>query len=406
MAKPSVFEGVWRQSEAVQAPKVAGGLLRLPTLLVWAYMLSEEMVDSTPPERFVVEVNSELDQLTVQRRWREVNVVLRLSMLGGMQIQLEATLNMLLDFAAEIAYFDKSLVYFWEEDSEQVRLRLAGSIDRAEAEPHLRGNIFNFWAARYGRPLLVTHGYNLEADAALEGLGVRSALIVPLVVSNKVIGSMQLFANEHDAFTREDAQLFWMLTLVAENQLTRDYENEGLIRFAFTDFLTGLKTRGYFEQQLELEIKRAERKQTPIALLMLDIDHFKQLNDTYGHHVGDQVLRDMAAVLMKDMREIDTTARYGGEEFVIVLPETNTAGAIQVANRVRRGVEQSKFFAGSPRDIERLTISIGVAIYDQDAQTKRDLIEAADAALYQAKSRGRNQVVAFSSMNARKREVS
>ncbi|HEY3927142.1 MAG TPA: GGDEF domain-containing protein, partial [Candidatus Koribacter sp.] len=219
-------------------------------------------------------------------------------------------------------------------------------------------------------------------------------------------GSMQLFAAEEEAFTREDAQLLWMLSLVAENQLTRDYENEGLIRFAFTDFLTGLRTRGYFEQQLDLEIKRAERKQTPIALLMIDIDHFKSLNDSYGHHIGDQVLRDVSAVLMKDMREIDTAARYGGEEFVIVLPETNTAGALQVAHRIRRSVEQAKFFAGSPRQVEHLTISIGVAIFDQDAQSKRELIEFADAALYAAKNAGRNQVIDYSSLNARTREVS
>ncbi len=375
-------------------------------IVTWAQMLPEDTTDSIPPERFVVEVFSELDQLTVQRRWREVNTVLRLAMLGGMQIQLEATLNMLLDFASEIAFFEKSLVYFWEEDSDQVRLRLAGGMERDQTEPFVRGNIFNFWATRYGRPLLVTLGHNLQADAALEAVGAKSAMIVPLVVSNKVIGSMQLFATELDAFTREDAQLFWMLTLVAENQLTRDYENEGLIRFAFTDFLTGLKTRGYFEQQLDLEIKRAERKRTPIALLMIDIDHFKVLNDTFGHHVGDQVLRDVSAVLMKDLREVDTAARYGGEEFVIVLPETNTAGAVQAANRIRRGVEQARFFAGSPRKVEHLTISIGVAVFDQDAQTKRELIESADSALYTAKSRGRNQVIAFSTLNARTREVS
>ena len=371
-----------------------------------ASMLPDEIADPIPPEQFVVEVFSELDQLTVQRRWREVNVILRLSMLGGMQIQLEATLNMLLDFAAEIAFFDKSLVYFWDEDTDQVRLRLVGGLDREAAESFVRGNIFNFWATRFGRPLLVSHGHNLQADAALETVGAESALIVPLVVSNKVIGSMQLFAAEAEAFTREDAQLFWMLTLVAENQLTRDYENEGLIRFAFTDFLTGLKTRGYFEQQLDLEIKRAERKRTPIALLMLDIDHFKKLNDSYGHHVGDQVLREVTAVVMKDLREVDTAARYGGEEFVIVLPETNTAGAMQVANRIRRGVEQAKFFAGSPRQVERVTISIGVAVFDQDAQSKRELIEAADAALYAAKSQGRNTVVAFAGINVRTKEVS
>src|SRR5207248_7852218 len=193
--------------------------------------------------------------------------------------------------------------------------------------------------------------------------------------SNRVMGTIQLFSKAAGAFSEEDAQLLWILALVAENLLTREYANEGLIRFAFTDYLTGLKTRGYFEQQLELEMKRSERKKQQFALLMADIDHFKQLNDHYGHHIGDQVLRDVAALLMKDMREVDTVARYGGEEFVLILPETGRAGALQVAHRIRSAVEQSKFFAGSPRDVERLTISIGVALFDEDGKVRRELIE-------------------------------
>jgi two-component system chemotaxis family response regulator WspR len=99
-------------------------------------------------------------------------------------------------------------------------------------------------------------------------------------------------------------------------------------------------------------------------------------------------------------------ARYGGEEFVIVLPETMGPGAMQVANRIRRSVEQAKFFAGSPRVIEHLTISIGIAIFDDDAQFKRDLIEAADGALYTAKSNGRNQVILFADLARHRREAS
>lgn len=368
-------------------------------------MFSAELSRSIPPERFVVEVFSELDQATIQRRWRDVNTLLRLSMLGGMQIQFEATLNMLLDFAGEIAVFDRALVYFWGNDDEQVRLLLAAGFGSTVPENYRGGNVFSLWVAKYGRPLLVTAGHNAEADATMTALEAHSALIMPLVVSNRVIGSLQLFSGDYEAFSREDAQLLWILVLLAENQLTHDYENEGLIRFAFTDFLTGLKTRGYFEQQLELEIKRAERKQTPIAVLMLDIDHFKQINDNYGHHVGDQVLRDVSAVIMKDMREVDTAARYGGEEFVVVLPETTQVGAMQVAQRIRHSVEQARFFAGSPRAVEHLTISIGLAMFDQDAQFKRDLIDAADAALYVAKSSGRNQVVAYNEIAA-EREIS
>jgi len=139
---------------------------------------------------------------------------------------------------------------------------------------------------------------------------------------------------------------------------------------------------------------------------MIDIDHFKKLNDTFGHHVGDQVLRDVTSILMKDMREVDTVARYGGEEFVIILPETTEGGALYVAQRLRRAVEQARFFAGSPNVIQHLTISIGVAVYDTDAQFKRDLIEFADAALYAAKNGGRNRVVCYSESVRQQREVS
>ena len=348
----------------------------------------------------MVEVFSELKQETVHTRWQHVNVILRLSMLTGLHMQLDATLNLMCDMAAEIASFDKCLIYFWNEADDHVELRIARGLDTAtkelEGAPH--GNVLHFWAVKYSRPLLVTRGHNAQADAVLEATGSNAALAVPLFVSNRVMGSLQLYSHSEDAFSVEDAQLLWILSLVAENLLTREYANEGLLRFAFTDYLTGLRTRGYFEQQLELEFKRAERKRQKFSLLMVDIDHFKQLNDTFGHHIGDQVLRDIASILMKDMREVDTVARYGGEEFVLILPETTQAGAAYVADRLRRAVEQAKFFAGSPDAIQHLTISIGIAVFDTDAQFKRDLIEFADAALYAAKHAGRNRVVCYSEL--------
>ncbi len=354
---------------------------------------------SCPPERFVVEVFSELNQQTIQSRWQHLNVILRLSMLTGLQMQLEATLNLMCDMAAEIASFEKVLIYFWDENQESVELRVTRGFDEnAQDIESISGNILNFWALRYSRPLLVSRGHNLEADALLDAVGANAALTIPLFGSNRVIGSLQLFSRSSKAFDTEDAQLLWILSLVAENLLTREYANEGLLRFAFTDYLTGLRTRGYFEQQLDLEFKRAERRRQKFALLMIDIDHFKQTNDTFGHHVGDQVLRDIASILMKDMREVDTVARYGGEEFVIILPETTQTGAMYVANRLRRAVEQAKFFAGSPQAVQHLTISIGIAVFDTDAQFKRDLIEFADAALYAAKRGGRNRVICYSEL--------
>lgn len=360
---------------------------------------------SHPPERFAVEVFAELAPETVRDRWQEVNAILRFSMLAGLHLQPEATLNMLCDFAADIVSYDRALIYFWEEDEENARIRIARNVEDAEHENYAHGNLLNFWAMRHNRPMLVTRGHNQQADAVLETMNAGSALVVPLIAGNRTIGSMQLFADSENAFTREDAQLLWILTLVSESQITRDFSNEGLVRFAFTDYLTGLKTRGYFEQQLELELKRAERKKSPIALLMIDIDFFKKLNDHYGHHVGDQVLHDVASILMKDMREIDTVARYGGEEFVIILPEASAAGAIQVAQRLRRGVAQAKFFAGSPLAVEHISISVGIAMYPGDTLYKSELIEHADAALYAAKSAGRNRVIMYSEME-KQREVS
>ncbi len=364
-------------------------------------------LDSSPPERFVVEVFSELRPETIQKRWEDVNVILRMSMLTGLQMQLEATLNLLCDMAADMSPFDKAMVYFWDEGRELMELRIARNVEKQTGEEVATGNILNFWAIKYGRPLLVEQGHNTQSDALIRVTGVSCALVVPLFVSNRVMGSLQLFrAGAGKPFTKEDAQLLWILSLVAENLLTREYANEGLLRFAFTDYLTGLRTRGYFEQQLELEFKRAERKQQKFALLMIDIDHFKVLNDTFGHHVGDQLLRDVTSILMKDMREVDTVARYGGEEFVIILPETTETGAVFVAQRLRRAVDQAKFFAGSPHSVQHLTISIGVAVYDTDAQFKRDLIEFADAALYAAKHAGRNRVMRYSELSKQGREVS
>ncbi len=364
----------------------------------------EAIPASSPPERFVVEVFSELQEETIKKRWKDLNVILRMSMLTGLQMQLEATLNLLCDMAADIVNFEKALVYFWDETQELMQLRIARNLEKKIREELAGGNIFNFWAIRYGRPLLVSRGHNLQSDALQDTVQSSSALAIPLFVSNRVMGSLQFFCSRPEGFNKEDAQLLWILSLVAENLLTRESANEGLLRFAFTDYLTGLRTRGYFEQQLELEFKRAERKQQKFALLMIDIDHFKVLNDTFGHHVGDQLLRDVTSILMKDMREVDTVARYGGEEFVIILPETTQEGALYVAQRLRRSVEQAKFFAGSPHSVQHLTISIGVAVYDADAQFKRDLIEFADTALYAAKHEGRNRVMCYSELAKKQRK--
>ena len=140
-------------------------------------------------------------------------------------------------------------------------------------------------------------------------MGAARVLVLPLFVHNRVVGAMQLFGEREDSFSQEDVQLLWILSLVSESMLARDYSNESLLRTAFTDFLTGLKTRGYFEQQLDLELARAGRRGTPVALLMIDIDHFKPLNDRYGHQAGDAYLAAVANVIERNVRRAGDMAR-------------------------------------------------------------------------------------------------
>jgi diguanylate cyclase (GGDEF)-like protein len=348
------------------------------------------------PEDFTVEVDAELNPDTLRARARAVNALLRLAMLAGMEMELDAAVNIFADFMAEIVPYDRILVFFWDEEQDAPRVRLARGLEGVAPEDYAQGNILNVWASRFGKPMLISAGEHPDADSSLFAVQSGSALVVPITVGSRVMGSVQLFSRKPHKFLQEDAQLLRIFSLIVENQLSRGCDNDGLLKFAFTDYLTGLRTRGYFEQQLDLEIKRTERKGSYLALLMIDIDRFKLLNDQCGHHVGDQVLREVATVLQRDMRDLDTLARYGGEEFVIILPETDARDALRVAQRIRQSVEQARFRQSALLPVERVTISIGIAVYGKDARFKQELIEFADAALYRAKRRGRNQVVMYS----------
>jgi diguanylate cyclase (GGDEF)-like protein len=179
-------------------------------------------------------------------------------------------------------------------------------------------------------------------------------------------------------------------TLSSALQKTRDHVK--LERLATTDGLTGLYNHRYFHDRLQQEYLRAYRLKDRVGLLLLDVDHFKSVNDAFGHVYGDQVLLRLAEVLKAGVREIDIAARYGGEEFAVILPQASCAEAATVGERVRYAVEQTLPLR-LERKIQRLTVSVGAAAYPETASTKEKLVEAADGALYLAKHGGRNQVV-------------
>ena len=169
--------------------------------------------------------------------------------------------------------------------------------------------------------------------------------------------------------------------------LQREYE-----RAAKTDLLTGVHNRRWMDEMFPRQIARSERSGQPLALLMVDIDRFKRLNDTYGHLIGDVVLKGTARKLTETLRPTDFLVRYGGEEFVALLPGAGESAAMTAAERLRVAVERSDFAAPEPSTLLKVTVSIGIAILEQQDCVER-LIERADNALYRAKAAGRNSVV-------------
>jgi diguanylate cyclase (GGDEF)-like protein len=167
-------------------------------------------------------------------------------------------------------------------------------------------------------------------------------------------------------------------------------KNATLARLSTVDALTGLRTRRYAKELLSIEFLRARRYGTPLAVLMADLDHFKEVNDRYGHPAGDTVLQGVAERLLNSLRATDTAGRYGGEELLVVLPQNDRNGGVVLAERWRRLVENTVYM-GSERQTISVTISIGVAEFQEEFETPDDLVAAADKALYQAKEKGRNR---------------
>jgi diguanylate cyclase (GGDEF)-like protein len=169
-------------------------------------------------------------------------------------------------------------------------------------------------------------------------------------------------------------------------------KQEQLLKETITDALTGLSNFRHFQGELKVETERARRYGRPLSVLLIDIDHFKNYNDTHGHELGNVVLQTASKALLEVLRTGDVLARYGGEEFVALLPETDQTQAKRVAERLREAVASCDFPGRETQPGGRLTISVGGAVFPTDAQVAQDLVVKADEDLYRAKELGRNRV--------------
>jgi len=214
----------------------------------------------------------------------------------------------------------------------------------------------------------------------------KSAMIIPLTVKKNVVGLLMMGKKlSGEEFTQGEKDFVNTLGSLAAIAL----ENARLYELAITDAMTKLFLKRYFQLRLDDEFKRAERYRGKVAMAMIDIDHFKRINDTYGHTKGDEVLISVAKSIKENFRDVDIAARYGGEEFSVIMPEVSKEDALIAAERLRKTVESVPHELNGKNVV--ITISIGLAEAPKDAATPLALIEAADAALYRSKETGRNR---------------
>ncbi|PIU58097.1 MAG: hypothetical protein COS89_02160 [Deltaproteobacteria bacterium CG07_land_8_20_14_0_80_38_7] len=231
-----------------------------------------------------------------------------------------------------------------------------------------------------------------KGEHRLDGTSLLSA---PLIYKGEVLGAINFGRQGVGSFSYSDIK---MLSLVA-GHIALSIANAKLYtktrELSVKDELTKVYNRRHFQQMLQMEWKRSVRFSRNLSIVMIDVDHFKNYNDKFGHLQGDHVLSQIGEILKNNLREVDTVARFGGEEFVILLPDTDKRGAIAVAEKIRGFVEAHKFTNENWQQTKEITISAGIASYPEDVDEIDEMIDHADIALYKAKEEGRNRVVCY-----------
>jgi diguanylate cyclase (GGDEF)-like protein len=217
-------------------------------------------------------------------------------------------------------------------------------------------------------------------------------MCLPLISQGETIGVLALESARAGAFTPNDVQPLESVADICATAIQNARYFDRVRHMAYVDGLTGIFNRRYFEMRIAEEMERARRYDNALALIMVDLDHFKRLNDEFGHLLGDEVLRQVTTLFGQNLRKSDIVCRYGGEEFVLLMPQTAVEQATAAAEKLRKAIETWSF----PGVAWPVTISSGVSSFPADGDSRDALVSAADRALYAAKQGGRNRVVVAS----------
>ncbi len=344
------------------------------------------------------------DELTVEitRLHREVDkgifdllAIYEFTTIVGGTLRLSDMANTLVDTILRLVRYDSAAFLLNDQTSGRLSVEAARGFTDEQARMlcDAPGEGVAGWAVKSQQPLVI-------ADLGQQGpqgrslwlaeAGYRSLLSMPLLVHGGVVGVLVMVSTQPAAYSQDDLRVLFIIA----NQAAFAVQNAQLFaemaHLAITDGLTGLYNHRHFRTSIDQAVADATQRMRPLSMIMVDIDHFKGVNDRYGHQMGDQVLRLLSQVIQERVRTSDLVARYGGEEFAVLLPETGLDEAVAVAQRIHESI------AGTDFGGVHITASFGVATYPSEYVRNRDeLISAADRLTYQAKESGRNKVCAL-----------
>jgi len=325
-------------------------------------------------------------------------------------LEIDQVLQTVLESARSFTGMPAGMLAVYNESSDRMILHvhtgLSSDVVRQECWPlqgkgdRLTQEAMSDFSIRYRSDIACT---SEAVDDILRREGIRAVVCVPLAAHNKPVGVLYLYDTKERQFKDRQLDLLALLASFAAMAIDNASLHSRTKLMALTDALTGLYNNRYFMQVFPHELIRARRYMKPLSLVMIDVDNFKKLNDTYGHPKGDQVLAAVGNILAGSLRAADFSFRYGGEEFTVVLPETRLEGAFMVAENLREKISKGVTPLLGRSAVQTVSVSLGVASYPSDGTTTDQILAHADHCLYQAKRQGKDRVHWESPLSAAER---
>jgi len=378
------------------------GVLIVDSLKPEAFNEEDEQLFSRMADQVLEAIHNLREHQSIQSHARDLDTLAAVSESLGSKLELDHRLVTMAEKIKEIIPYDHCFIFLVEAGERNAELKVVRgfSDDRLAGQTIPLHEGFLSLLVKRRKPIMKVDLHERQRGNGVfprdTGIRLRPASFMglPMIVQDRVIGIFAITSQKPGAFDQRHLEFLRMLCSQAAVSIADAKLHDEVNRLATTDGLTGVANHRRFQERLNDEFERQARESGRFTLVMIDVDHFKKINDRFGHPAGDRVLNQIAGVLVKTVRKIDVVARYGGEEFGVILLNSGAKESFQLAERIRKAVEGlSPMINGEPL---KITISLGMAVYPDDAPDRQTLIERADQALYAAKNGGRNQTCVYS----------